>query len=91
MRGALGGALLTQFVVLGSLTGMEDMHIDKRIVSPILQISDDRRTLTLSGKKPKAYADGLVCFGYWSSTLATTYFQAKMHAWIVNIQNSFAY
>ncbi|XP_076998806.1 B box and SPRY domain-containing protein [Tamandua tetradactyla] len=86
--------LLTQLwatAVLGSLSGMEDVHIDERTVSPFLQVSDDRRTLTFSGKKSKACADGPERFDHWPNALATTSFQAGLHAWIVNVQNSCAY
>ncbi|XP_058158501.1 B box and SPRY domain-containing protein [Dasypus novemcinctus] len=86
--------LLTQLWatgVLGSLTGLEDVRIDERTVSPFLQVSDDRRTLTFRAKKSKACADGPERFDHWPNALASTSFQAGLHAWIVNVQKSCAY
>ncbi|KFO26759.1 B box and SPRY domain-containing protein [Fukomys damarensis] len=86
--------LLTQLwatAVLGSLSGTEDVRIDERTVSPFLQLSDDRRTLTFSSKKSKACADGPERFDHWPNALAATSFQTGLHAWMVNVQNSCAY
>ncbi|XP_012496618.1 PREDICTED: B box and SPRY domain-containing protein [Propithecus coquereli] len=86
--------LLTQLwatAVLGSLSGTEDIRIDERTVSPLLQLSDDRRTLTFSAKKSKACVDGPERFDHWPNALAATSFQAGLHAWMVNVQNSCAY
>nr|XP_039331211.1 B box and SPRY domain-containing protein isoform X2 [Saimiri boliviensis boliviensis] len=77
--------------VLGSLSGMEDVRIDERTVSPFLQLSDDRKTLTFSTKKSKPCADGPERFDHWPNALAATSFQDGLHAWIVNVQNSCAY
>ncbi|KAM9700273.1 B box and SPRY domain-containing protein isoform 2-T2 [Dama dama] len=86
--------LLTQLwatAILGSLSGTEDVRMDERTVSPFLQLSDDRRTLTFSSKKSKACADGPERFDHWPNALADTSFQAGLHAWTVNVQNSCAY
>ncbi|XP_004849592.1 B box and SPRY domain-containing protein isoform X5 [Heterocephalus glaber] len=86
--------LLTQLwatAVLGSLSGTEDVRIDERTVSPFLQLSDDRRTLTFSAKKSKACADGPERFDHWPNALAAASFQTGLHAWMVNVQNSCAY
>ncbi|XP_040819398.1 B box and SPRY domain-containing protein isoform X1 [Ochotona curzoniae] len=86
--------LLTQLwatAVLGSLSGTEDIRIDERTVSPFLQLSDDRRTLTFSTKKSKACADGPERFDHWPNALAATSFHAGLHAWVVNVQSSCAY
>ncbi|XP_023484455.1 B box and SPRY domain-containing protein isoform X1 [Equus przewalskii] len=86
--------LLTQLwatAVLRSLSGTEDVRIDERTASPLLQLSDDRRTLTFNAKKSKACADGLERFDHWPNALAATSFQAGLHAWTVNVQNSCAY
>ncbi|KAG8518837.1 B box and SPRY domain-containing protein [Galemys pyrenaicus] len=86
--------LLTQLwaiAVLGSLSGTEDVRIDERTVSPFLQLSDDRRTLTFNAKKSKACADGPERFDHWPNALAATSFQAGLHTWVVNVQNSCAY
>ncbi|XP_037654255.1 B box and SPRY domain-containing protein isoform X2 [Choloepus didactylus] len=86
--------LLTQLwatAVLGSLTGVEDVRIDERTVSPFLQVSDDRRTLTFSTKKSKSCTDGPERFDHWPNALATTSLQPGLHAWVVNVQNSCAY
>ncbi|EAW87374.1 B box and SPRY domain-containing protein isoform 2 [Homo sapiens] len=86
--------LLTQLwatAVLGSLSGTEDIRIDERTVSPFLQLSDDRKTLTFSTKKSKACADGPERFDHWPNALAATSFQNGLHAWMVNVQNSCAY
>ncbi|XP_063116555.1 B box and SPRY domain-containing protein isoform X3 [Cavia porcellus] len=87
--------LLTQLwatAVLGSLSvGTEDVRIDERTVSPFLQLSDDRRTLTFNAKKTKACADGPERFDHWPNALAATSFQTGLHAWLVNVHNSCAY
>ncbi|XP_006865794.1 PREDICTED: B box and SPRY domain-containing protein [Chrysochloris asiatica] len=86
--------LLTQLwatTVLGSFSGTEDVRIDERTVSPFLQLSDDRRTLTFNAKKSKICADGPERFDHWPNALATTSFQSGLHAWMVNVQNSCAY
>uniref|UniRef100_K9IK90 B box and SPRY domain-containing protein n=1 Tax=Desmodus rotundus TaxID=9430 RepID=K9IK90_DESRO len=86
--------LLTQLwatVALGSLSGTEDVRIDERTVSPFLQLSDDRRTLTFNAKKSKACADGPERFDHWPNALAATSFRDGLHAWVVNVQNSCAY
>ncbi|MBW02197.1 B box and SPRY domain-containing protein, partial [Eschrichtius robustus] len=86
--------LLTQLwatAVLGSLSGTEDVRINERTVSPILQLSDDQRTLTFNAKKSKTCADGPERFDHWPNALATTSFQAGLHAWMVNVENSCAY
>uniref|UniRef100_A0A8C2QTU6 B30.2/SPRY domain-containing protein n=1 Tax=Capra hircus TaxID=9925 RepID=A0A8C2QTU6_CAPHI len=86
--------LLTQLwatAILGSLSGTEDVRMDERTVSPFLQLSDDRRTLTFSAKKLKACADGPERFDHWPNALADMSFQAGLHAWMVNVQNSCAY
>ncbi|KAM6170240.1 B box and SPRY domain-containing protein [Rhynchocyon petersi] len=77
--------------VLESLSGMEDVRIDERTVSPYLKLSDDRRTLTFNAKKSKTAADGPERFDHWPNALATTSFQAGLHVWMVNVQNSSAY
>ncbi|XP_025138048.3 B box and SPRY domain-containing protein isoform X2 [Bubalus bubalis] len=86
--------LLTQLwatAILGSLSGTEDVRMDERTVSPFLQLSDDRRTLTFNAKKSKACADGPERFDHWPNALADMSFQAGLHAWTVNVQNSCAY
>lgn len=85
--------LLTQLwatAVFGSLSGTEDVSIDKRTASLFKQLSDDQRTLACNAKS-KAYADGSECFGHWPSALSTTSFQAGLHTWMLNVQNSCAY
>nr|KAF6483298.1 B-box and SPRY domain containing [Rousettus aegyptiacus] len=86
--------LVTQLwatAVFGSLSGTEDVRIDEKTVSPFLQLSDDRRTLTFNAKKSKSCADGPERFDHWPNALATTSFLAGMHVWMVNVQNSCAY
>ncbi|XP_059110417.1 B box and SPRY domain-containing protein [Peromyscus eremicus] len=86
--------LLTQLwatSVLGSLSGMEEVHINERTVSPLLHLSEDRRTLTFSAKKSKACSDDPERFDHWPNALAATNFQTGLHAWIVNVQHSCAY
>ncbi|KAK7803460.1 hypothetical protein U0070_011935 [Myodes glareolus] len=86
--------LLTQLwatSVLGSLSGMEEMHINERTVSPLLHLSDFRRTLTFSAKKSKTCSDDPERFDHWPNALAATTFQAGLHTWIVNVQHSCAY
>ncbi|KAK7835954.1 hypothetical protein U0070_004045 [Myodes glareolus] len=77
--------------VLGSLSGMEEVHINERTVSPLLHLSEDPRTLTFSAKKSKACSDDPDCFDPWPNALAATTFQAGLHTWIVNVQHSCAY
>ncbi|XP_066112555.1 B box and SPRY domain-containing protein isoform X2 [Saccopteryx bilineata] len=86
--------LLTQLwatAALCSLSGMEDVRIDERTVSPFLQLSDDRRTLTFNAKKSKTCADGPERFDHWPNALGAASFQPGLHAWMVNVQNSCAY
>ncbi|KAM7324884.1 hypothetical protein ACRRTK_017189 [Alexandromys fortis] len=86
--------LLTQLwatSVFGSLSGMEEVHINERTVSPLLHLSEDRRTLTFSAKKSKACSDDPERFDHWPNALAATTFHAGLHAWIVNVQHSCAY
>ncbi|KAM8803371.1 B box and SPRY domain-containing protein isoform 2-T2 [Rhynchonycteris naso] len=86
--------LLTQLwatAALCSLSGLEDVRIDERTVSPFLQLSDDRRTLTFNAKKSKTCADSPERFDHWPNALGAVSFQAGLHAWMVNVQNSCAY
>ncbi|KAK2120178.1 hypothetical protein P7K49_001564 [Saguinus oedipus] len=84
------GAMSFVFGTIGKLR-TEDIRIDERTVSPFLQLSDDRKTLTFSTKKSKPCADGPERFDHWPNALAATSFQDGLHAWIVNVQNSCAY
>lgn len=77
--------------VLGTLSGMEEVRIDERTVSPLLHLSEDRRTLIFNAKKSRACADGPERFDHWPNALAATSFQDGLHAWMVNVQNSCAY
>ncbi|XP_051835956.1 B box and SPRY domain-containing protein [Antechinus flavipes] len=86
--------LLTQLwasAVLCCLSGTEDICVDERTISPFLQLSEDRKTLTFNPKKSKAYADGPERFDHWPNALASTSFQSGLHAWMVNVENSCAY
>ncbi|XP_008831734.2 B box and SPRY domain-containing protein isoform X2 [Nannospalax galili] len=86
--------LLTQLwatAVFGSLSGMEEVRINQRTVSPLLRLSDDQRTLTFNAKKSKACSDDPERFDHWPNALAITSFQAGLHVWVVNVQNSCAY
>nr|XP_021504513.1 B box and SPRY domain-containing protein [Meriones unguiculatus] len=86
--------LLTQLwatSVLGSLSGTEKVFIDERTVSPLLHLSEDRRTLTFSAKKSKVCSDGPERFDHLPNALAATAFLAGLHAWTVKVQHSRAY
>lgn len=86
--------LLTQLwaaSVLGSLSGVEEVLIDERTVSPLLHLSEDRRTLTFIAKKSKVCSDEPERFDHWPNALAATAFQTGLHAWIVNVKHSCAY
>ncbi|XP_052032545.1 B box and SPRY domain-containing protein isoform X1 [Apodemus sylvaticus] len=86
--------LLTQLwatSVIWSLSGMEEVLIDERTVSPLLHLSEDRRTLTFTAKKSKACTDDPERFDHWPNALAATAFQTGLHAWIVNVKHSCAY
>ncbi|XP_055965496.1 B box and SPRY domain-containing protein isoform X1 [Sorex fumeus] len=86
--------LLTQLwvtAVLGSLSGTEDVRIDERTASPLLQLSADRKTLTFSAKRSRACVDGPQRFDHWPNALAATAFQAGLHAWTVDVRDSCAY
>ncbi|XP_036117626.1 B box and SPRY domain-containing protein-like [Molossus molossus] len=83
--------LLTPLWATAALDCLQTWSIDERTVSPFLQLSDDRKTLTFSAKKSKACADDPERFDHWPNALAATSFQAGLHALMVNVQNSCAY
>uniref|UniRef100_A0ABK0LCK4 B-box and SPRY domain containing n=1 Tax=Rattus norvegicus TaxID=10116 RepID=A0ABK0LCK4_RAT len=86
--------LLTQLwatSVLGSLSGMEDVLIDERTVGPLLNLSEDRKTLTFNAKKSKVCSDDPERFDHWPNALAVNAFQTGLHAWAVNVKHSCAY
>lgn len=70
---------------------MEEVTIDDRTVSPLLHLSEDRRTLTFTAKKSRVCPDDPERFDHWPNALATSAFQAGIHAWIVTVKHSCAY
>lgn len=71
--------------------GVEEVLIDERTVSPLLHLSEDRRTLAFNAKKSKVCSDDPERFDHWPNALAATAFQTGLHAWIVNVKHSCAY
>ncbi|XP_078498313.1 B box and SPRY domain-containing protein [Lissotriton helveticus] len=77
--------------VLCCTTGVEDILIDEKTISPLLSISEDKKILTFVHKKPKKYEDCLERFNYWPNAFATKSFQAGLHAWRISVEKSVAY
>ncbi|XP_067417634.1 B box and SPRY domain-containing protein [Emydura macquarii macquarii] len=77
--------------VLSCATGLEDVHVDEKTVSPLLALSEDKKTLTFSPKKAKPYPDRLERFDHWPNALAAKAFHKGLHAWRVSVAKSCAY
>ncbi|XP_069465996.1 B box and SPRY domain-containing protein isoform X2 [Ambystoma mexicanum] len=77
--------------VLCCTTDIEDIFIDEKTISPLLIMSEDKKTLTFVPKKPKKYQDCPERFNFWPNAFATKSFQAGVHAWRINIEKSVAY
>ncbi|NWY05447.1 BSPRY protein, partial [Nothoprocta ornata] len=77
--------------VLCCVAGSEEIHIDEKTVSPHLTLSEDKRTLTFSPKRAKAYLDGPERFDHWPNALATTSFHTGVCAWRISVEKSCAY
>ncbi|XP_054854464.1 B box and SPRY domain-containing protein isoform X2 [Eublepharis macularius] len=69
----------------------DEVHIDKKTVSPLLILSEDKKTLTFSPKKVKSDPDGPERFDHWPNALAEESFHKGIHAWRVSVATSGAY
>uniref|UniRef100_A0A8D0BBE0 B-box and SPRY domain containing n=1 Tax=Salvator merianae TaxID=96440 RepID=A0A8D0BBE0_SALMN len=74
------------------LSGASDeIHMDERTVSPLLALSEDRRTLTFRPKKAKGKPDDAARFDHWPNALAEEAFHMGTHVWQVSVAKSCAY
>ncbi|XP_060107380.1 B box and SPRY domain-containing protein isoform X1 [Heteronotia binoei] len=69
----------------------DEIHIDEKTVSPLLTLSEDKKTLTFSPKKVKSDPDGPERFDHWPNALAEESFHKGIHAWRVTVASSGAY
>ncbi|NXC96626.1 BSPRY protein, partial [Certhia familiaris] len=77
--------------VLCCLTESQEIHIDEKTLSPHLNLSEDKRTLTFSPKKAKVDSDCPERFDHWPNALATAPFHTGVCAWKVSVEQSCAY
>ncbi|KAJ6652061.1 hypothetical protein lerEdw1_015264 [Lerista edwardsae] len=77
----------------GSLPGFstDEICVDEKTVSPLLVLSEDKKTLTFSPKKARVDLDGPDRFDHWPNALAVESFCAGIHAWRVGVAKSGAY
>lgn len=69
----------------------DEVRVDEKTVSPLLVLSEDKKTLTFSPKKARADLDGPDRFDHWPNALAVEPFRAGVHAWRVTVAKSGAY
>ncbi|XP_061459594.1 B box and SPRY domain-containing protein isoform X1 [Rhineura floridana] len=69
----------------------DEVHIDEKTVSPLLVLSEDKRSLTFSPKKVRTDPDGPARFDHWPNALAEESFRTGIHAWRVSVAKSGAY
>ncbi|XP_053138244.1 B box and SPRY domain-containing protein [Hemicordylus capensis] len=85
-------ALLSRLWALAVLCRTPDeIHVDEKTVSPLLVLSEDKKTLTFSPKKARTDLDGPDRFDHWPNALAEESFRTGIHAWRVNVAKSGAY
>nr|XP_006117442.1 B box and SPRY domain-containing protein [Pelodiscus sinensis] len=77
--------------VLSCATGLEEVHIDERTVSPLLALSEDKRTLAFSPKRAKPCPDCPERFDHWPNAVGAKAFHRGTHAWRVSVDKSCAY
>ncbi|NWH61114.1 BSPRY protein, partial [Geococcyx californianus] len=77
--------------VLCCVAGSQEIHIDKKTISPHLSLSEDKKTLTFSPKKAKVDLDCPERFDHWPNALATTAFCSGVCAWKIRVEKSCAY
>nr|XP_056716105.1 B box and SPRY domain-containing protein [Euleptes europaea] len=77
--------------VLCRNSGQYEVHIDEKTVSPLLMLSEDKKTLTFSPKKVKSDPDGPERFDHWPNALAEESFHKGIHSWRVSVAKSAAY
>ncbi|XP_066466989.1 B box and SPRY domain-containing protein [Tiliqua scincoides] len=77
--------------VLCWASGKYEVHIDEKTVSPLLVLSEDKKTLTFSPKKARVDLDSPARFNHWPNALAEESFCAGIHAWRVRVTKSGAY
>ncbi|XP_025058846.1 B box and SPRY domain-containing protein [Alligator sinensis] len=76
--------------VLCCTTGLEEIRVDEKTISPRLALSEDKKTLTFS-PKAKTYPDCPDRFDHWPNALAAKAFHKGIHAWRVSVEKSCAY
>ncbi|XP_029768957.1 B box and SPRY domain-containing protein [Terrapene carolina triunguis] len=76
---------------LASLAGLEEVHVDEKTVSPLLALSEDKKTLAFSPKKTKPYPDCPERFDHWPNALGNKAFHKGTHAWRISVDKSCAY
>nr|XP_020664803.1 B box and SPRY domain-containing protein [Pogona vitticeps] len=69
----------------------DHVHIDEKTVSPLLTLSEDKKTLTFNPRKARKQLDGPARFDHWPNALAEESFCAGVHAWRVRVAGSGAY
>nr|XP_034987609.1 B box and SPRY domain-containing protein [Zootoca vivipara] len=70
----------------------DEVHVDEKTVSPLLRLSEDKRTLTFSPKKAsRPDPGGPARFDHWPNALAEESFCSGVHAWRVRVAKSGAY
>ncbi|CAM2103776.1 unnamed protein product [Caretta caretta] len=77
--------------VLSCATGLEEVRVDEKTVSPLLALSEDKKTLAFSPKKAKTYPDCPERFDHWPNALGTKAFHKGTHAWRISVGKSCAY
>ncbi|KAH1179240.1 B box and SPRY domain-containing protein [Mauremys mutica] len=77
--------------VLSCATGLEEVHVDEKTISPLLALSEDKKTLAFSPKKTKPYPDCPERFDHWPNALGTQAFHKGTHAWRIRVDKSCAY
>ncbi|XP_072841142.2 B box and SPRY domain-containing protein isoform X2 [Pogona vitticeps] len=80
---------LWALAVLSQVT--DHVHIDEKTVSPLLTLSEDKKTLTFSPRKARKQLDGPARFDHWPNALAEESFCTGVHAWRVRVAGSGAY
>ncbi|XP_044295693.1 B box and SPRY domain-containing protein [Varanus komodoensis] len=69
----------------------DEVLMDEKTISPLLVLSEDKKTLTFSPGKTRANLDGPERFDHWPNGLAEESFCAGVHAWKISVAKSCAY
>uniref|UniRef100_A0A8C3I4W6 B-box and SPRY domain containing n=1 Tax=Chrysemys picta bellii TaxID=8478 RepID=A0A8C3I4W6_CHRPI len=74
-----------------AVLSLEEVHVDEKTVSPLLALSEDKKTLAFSPKKTKPYPDCPERFDHWPNALGNKAFHKGTHAWRISVDKSCAY